>query len=199
MPPRRRRDVGGTSTGTVERSDVVRNRERIFAAARQLFAQRGRDDVSFDDIAALAGVGRATLFRHLGTKEALVTEIYAARLEDIHALVSTALAADDPWTGFETMLRSLVRWMHEDRGLYDFAKRLNLAQRELLPERGAQVTREIGGVIARAQAAGALWPDLRALDIVPLLAFAGTQDTERLEGYTDVLIRGLRATPPPRS
>ncbi len=192
MPPRRRRDVDGAATGTVERADVTRNRERIFAAARQLFAQHGRDDVSFDDIAALAGMGRATLFRHLGTKDALVTAIYAARLEDIHALAREALTDPDPWTGFESMVRSLVRWMHEDRGLYDFARRLNLAQRELLPERGKQINDEIDLVITRAQDAGALWPDLRALDIVPLLAFAGTQDTDRLDGYTDILIRGLR-------
>ena len=192
MPPRRRPDVDGKVAATVERADVVRNRERIFAAARQLFAERGRNDVSFDDIAEVAGVGRATLFRHLGSKDALVTAIYAARLEDIHGLAREALGAVDAWTGFETMLRTLMRWMHEDRGLYDFAQRLNLAQRELLPERGAEVTDEIGLVIARAQAAGSLWTGLRALDVVPLLAFAGTQDSDRLEDYLQVLIRGLR-------
>lgn len=52
------------------------NRRRILEAAWTLTAAAGFDPVSVDDIAAEAGVGRATIFRHFGSK----TELYEAAL-----------------------------------------------------------------------------------------------------------------------
>ena len=56
---------------TTLRSDARRNREKILAAASELFAQRGAE-VSVSDIARMAGVGHATVFRRFPTKESLV-------------------------------------------------------------------------------------------------------------------------------
>jgi AcrR family transcriptional regulator len=47
----------------VERTDAARNRARVLAAAQELFATRGADQVTMEDIAQAAGVGRATLYR----------------------------------------------------------------------------------------------------------------------------------------
>ncbi len=46
-----------------ERADAARNRRRILAAAEQLFAARGVGAVTMSEIAAAAGVGKATVFR----------------------------------------------------------------------------------------------------------------------------------------
>lgn len=46
-----------------ERADAARNRARVLAAAEELFATRGADEVTMDDIAKTAGVGRGTLYR----------------------------------------------------------------------------------------------------------------------------------------
>ncbi len=54
-----------------ERADAARNRERIVASARRLFAERGVADVSLEEIARDAGVGKATLFRRFGDRQAL--------------------------------------------------------------------------------------------------------------------------------
>jgi len=51
------------SVSTAERSDAARNRARILAAAQRLFADTGAANVTMDDIAKAAGVGRATLYR----------------------------------------------------------------------------------------------------------------------------------------
>ncbi|MEV4621160.1 helix-turn-helix domain-containing protein [Asanoa sp. NPDC049573] len=53
--------IGGPS----ERADAARNRERVLAAAAELFASRGPQNVTMDDIAKAAGVGRATLYRRI--------------------------------------------------------------------------------------------------------------------------------------
>jgi AcrR family transcriptional regulator len=46
-----------------ERADAARNRARVLAAAEELFATRGASEVTMDDIARAAGVGRGTLYR----------------------------------------------------------------------------------------------------------------------------------------
>jgi AcrR family transcriptional regulator len=62
-----------------ERADATRNRARILAAARQLFADRGASCVSMDEIAAAAGVGKGTLFRRFGSRAALALELLSER------------------------------------------------------------------------------------------------------------------------
>jgi AcrR family transcriptional regulator len=46
-----------------ERADARRNRERILCEAARLFAARGVQNVSMDDVAVAAGVGKGTLYR----------------------------------------------------------------------------------------------------------------------------------------
>ncbi len=60
---------------TSERADAARNRERILCAARRLFEERGAENVSMDEIAESAGVGKGTLFRRFGSRAALARQL----------------------------------------------------------------------------------------------------------------------------
>jgi AcrR family transcriptional regulator len=72
-----------------ERSDAVRNRAKILEVTAALFAERGVDRVSMDQIATAAGVGKGTLFRRFGDKAGLGVALLAAREQDLEeALVS---------------------------------------------------------------------------------------------------------------
>src|SRR5271165_3634774 len=62
------------------RADARRNRERILAAARELFAGSPQE-VQMDDLARRAGVGVGTLYRHFPDKEALMGELVRERFE----------------------------------------------------------------------------------------------------------------------
>lgn len=52
----------------------ARTRERLLAAALELFARKGFDDTTVAEIAAAAGVTPMTFFRHFGSKEAVVLD-----------------------------------------------------------------------------------------------------------------------------
>lgn len=52
------------------RADALRNRERIVAAARDIFVEYG-PDAPLDEIARRAGIGNATLYRHFPDRCAL--------------------------------------------------------------------------------------------------------------------------------
>ena len=56
------------------RRDARRNHERLLAEARRLFGERGID-APLDELAARAGVGAGTVYRHFPTRDALVREL----------------------------------------------------------------------------------------------------------------------------
>jgi AcrR family transcriptional regulator len=66
-----------------ERADAARNRARILAAAERLFAERGADCVSMDEVAERAHVGKGTLFRRFGSRAALAQAVLSERERDL--------------------------------------------------------------------------------------------------------------------
>lgn len=50
-------------------------RERILSAAREVIARKGKRGATTREIADVAGVNEATIFRHFGTKEALIVAV----------------------------------------------------------------------------------------------------------------------------
>ncbi len=68
------------------RADAQRNRERLIAAGREVFAERGFD-ASLDDVADHAGVGVGTAYRRFPNKEALIDEIFEERMREIRAML----------------------------------------------------------------------------------------------------------------
>jgi AcrR family transcriptional regulator len=58
--------------GEHERADARRNRERILCAAARLVDEYGIDEVSMDDVATTAGVGKGTLYRRFGDRASLL-------------------------------------------------------------------------------------------------------------------------------
>ena len=69
-------------------------RERLTAAALELFDERGYEHTTVDDIAARAGVGRTTFFRAFGSKEDVVFPHH----EKVLLAVRDRLAAATPET-----------------------------------------------------------------------------------------------------
>jgi AcrR family transcriptional regulator len=60
---------------TLRPASPEETRERILCAAREVIAKKGKRGATTREIADVAGVNEATLFRHFGTKEALMVAV----------------------------------------------------------------------------------------------------------------------------
>jgi AcrR family transcriptional regulator len=183
------------------RADAERNRERILAAAAEVFAERGLD-VSLDDIAAHAGVGVGTVYRRFPDKDALIEALFEDKIDRAVALADEALGIEDPWEGFTTFMRGMCRMQAQDRGFKDA-----LLGRDRGRERVAAARERIAPLamrlLARAQEAGAVRSDLGPFD-VPMLNLCVSLIADRTrdvapdywERVLTILIDGLSAKGP---
>jgi AcrR family transcriptional regulator len=73
---------------TAPRGSAAQTRERIIAAARDLFAQRGIDAVSVRDIAAAAGVSHPLVHHYFGTKTQILDEIVTHEVDVLRAIIN---------------------------------------------------------------------------------------------------------------
>jgi AcrR family transcriptional regulator len=97
------------------RIDAARNRERILAAAREVFADGGIA-APLEQVAQRAGVGIATLYRRFPTRGDLVSAAFQDKLQALVDAAELALANGDPWEGFSTYLLTVCEMQATDRG-----------------------------------------------------------------------------------
>ena len=74
--------TSGTSRSL--RKDAELNRQRILAAADDLFAKYGLD-VTLNDIAHHAGVGVGTAYRRFANKQQVIDALFDQRLDEVAA------------------------------------------------------------------------------------------------------------------
>ncbi|MDQ1615976.1 MAG: hypothetical protein QOJ60_1915 [Actinomycetota bacterium] len=181
----------------VQRADAARNRHRLLEAAREVLGERGLD-APLDDIARVAGLGNATLYRHFPSRCALVAAVFAETLGEVVETAEDALAEPDPWVGFTRHVRGLCAMQARDRAVAD----LLTATIEAAPALESLRARAYAGAVAlidRAQRSGALRPDFRHEDLV-LILMANAGLLERTVGpardawrrHLDYVLDGLR-------
>jgi AcrR family transcriptional regulator len=182
------------------RSDAQRNRERILAAAREVFAERGVE-ATLDDIAHHAGVGVGTVYRRFADKDELIDALFHERIEEIVALAEEAAAVDDAWAGLVRFFEHGLELHAEDRGLREVAFDGRRGGERTAHAR-ARIAPILTGLLERARADGQVRADvdLSDLPLVQLMLFGLIDATHDLapdlwRRYLALLLDGLRARP----
>jgi AcrR family transcriptional regulator len=181
------------------RADARRNRVRILAAARELFASE-EPDVQIDDVARRAGVGVGTVYRHFPDKEALMGELVCERFGIFNERLNAALADDrvEPFEALTKALRANAGSVAEDA-----------ATRFAFMSGGERVFAHAAGemeefmrlsklLVARAKKAGQLRRDFQAEDIPMVMCGVCATIDKRKSGWDwnrhlELVIRGMRA------
>jgi AcrR family transcriptional regulator len=71
-----------------ERADAVRNRRAILAATERLLATHRPRDISIEQVALAAGVGKGTVFHRFGSRMGLMTALMIERAQALTEAVS---------------------------------------------------------------------------------------------------------------
>src|SRR5689334_1374792 len=98
------------------RADAQRNRDRLTAAAQEVFSEHGAG-ASLDEVAKRAGVGPGTLYRHFPTREALQAAVYRDAVERLCAAGEQLRAHADARQALVEWMRLLLDHMIARRGL----------------------------------------------------------------------------------
>ena len=77
------------------RADARVNHDKLVAAARALFAEKGTS-APLEEVAERAGLGIGTLYRHFPTRQALLEAVYVDEVEAM-ARAAADLADLPPW------------------------------------------------------------------------------------------------------
>ncbi len=151
------------------RADARRNRERVLAAAEEVFGTRGAAG-STEEIARRAGVGIGTVFRHFPTKEALYEAIVVRRLS---RLVDEApLGTDDPAAAFREFFTRIVEEAAAKKAFADTMAVVGVDVKRSAPDVGEGIRRTLGTLLDAAQRTGAIRADVTLAEVMVLLAGA---------------------------
>ena len=147
------------------RKDARRNRDKLLAAAVELFAERGTDG-SLEEVAKRAGVGIGTLYRHFPTRDALVEAAYRNEVAQLRAAADELLAELPPDRALEAWMRRFVEYGSAKRGMRDALHSIAGAGSDLFADTRGQVTEAVAVLLAAGAEAGTLRRDVEAEDVL---------------------------------
>ena len=161
-------ESSGARPGRLLRADAERNRQRILAAAAELFTERGLEP-SLDDVARHAGVGVGTVYRRFPDKASLADALFDERIDALVALAEQAQAEPDAWAALVSFLERSGEMLVSNRGLRQILMFAAEGHDRGICARD-RMRPAIESLIERAQADGQVRADLRPTD-VPIIEF----------------------------
>ena len=195
------------ATGHRPHAGVEETRGKIIAAARELFERNGTRGTTTREVAEKAGVNEATLFRHFGSKRALLDAMreQACRIEQFRSVLSAL-----PGVEFAADLREIAYYVTEHmlakRAMMCVSLAEDAAGTDDVPEfRGPeQIKADLAAYFTDKAEAGAFRvdPTLAARFFLGILFSyvvgrklwnSAVPDRATLDGIVDIFLNGVRS------
>ena len=178
------------------RSDSIRNRELLLAAATEIFGGDGKQ-ASLEAIARHAGVGIGTLYRHFPAREDLFEAVYRHEVDQLGVLAEELATEAEPLEALRKWMHGSVRLMATKKGMVAALQLVTYGSSELKAYSSERLAAAIGILLERGVAAGKIRDDVSAEDllraVVGIFYAQGTVDWQPTAlRLVDVLIDGLR-------
>lgn len=185
---------------TAKRADAERNRDKILAAARSVFADPAAN-ASMAEISRRAGVGMPTLYRNFPGRRELLEALYA---DEVDAICAAAETADGETADGETPQTTLTTWL---RRFYAFFMNKRHIASELLKHTDhsdpifgngrARVLAAGRPLLTAAQRAHEVRDDLTLEQVLDMVHAVATieGDARYVEPILQAALDGLRLAP----
>lgn len=180
-----------------KRADARRNRERVIAAAEEVFAEQGIE-AGVPEVAERAGVGKGTVYRNFETKDDLVAAVLTERVRTWRQRLTEESESGDAWSALTAFLSRAAVRRASDRSA-DLGMGPPSTDPGLERER-ALLIRQIDGLMNKARDQGKLRKDATGADIRVLfggmcrvLSEDGVKDPEVWRRYAGLVVDALRA------
>jgi AcrR family transcriptional regulator len=178
------------------RADARRNRDKLIAAAKELFAEAGTD-VSLDAVARRAGVGAGTLYRHFPTRDALVEAAYRSEVAELSAAADDLLATRPPDVALAEWMDRFVAYAAAKRGMRAALQSVVASGSDLFADARRQNLETIATLLAAGAEAGTIRPDVEAEDVLRATSVVWQFDDgpgweEQARRFLGLVMDGLR-------
>jgi AcrR family transcriptional regulator len=161
------------------RADARRNYEALLSAASEMFSSRG-PDAPLDEIARLAGVGNATLYRHFPTRRDLLV---AVCIDDVDALCALGNRLQQQTNADKALKRWLCAYIKHVSAKHGLAVAFTTGLREdseFVTACHTAINTIGSALLKKAQEAGAIRSDLDILELIDLVnAIALATESQR--------------------
>ncbi len=183
------------AAGRRKRSDARRNAQIVLDAAATVFARAGVD-APVRDIAAEAGVGMGTVYRHFPTRPDLVVAVFRHQVD---GLAAATVAIEDPERALRAWVAGFTDFLVTKHGLAEALHSDQAGFESLHAEFVDRLVPVLGELLRAGVDAGRLRADVRPLELMiaigNLCIGAETFPDYRARHMVDVLLAGLAVQP----
>ena len=195
--------AGVTQQPRALRADAARNREKLIDVAVVAFTEQGVD-VPLESIAAKAGVGVGTLYRHFPNRNALVQAVYRHEVERLCQSPASLLAEHAPDEALQEWMNRFVEYAATKRGLSEALSSAVASGLPLFANTRSQMLSALGELLDAAVADGSVRADVDLEDVLRAMGGVwqmsdGPQWRDQARRLVALLMDGLRyGAPRPR-
>jgi AcrR family transcriptional regulator len=187
---------GSASPAPRKRADARRNEQTLLTAAAAAFVASGVD-APVRDIAARAGVGIGTIYRHFPTRADLIVAVYRHQVEAcVEAGPALLVSGDSPHAALARWIDLFVDFLITKHGLAEALQSDDATFVSLHAYFIDRLTPVCAELLAAAAAAGQIRPDIEALELMRavgnLCIGAGRDPRYDARRVVGLLIAGLR-------
>ena len=196
-------EAGAPSSGTEtteserpRRADARRNRDRLVAAAREVFTEQGVA-ASMEAIARKAGVGVGTLYRHFPTRLDVVEAVYEDDVQELADAAQRAVSTLEPGPAVESFFDAFLRYASTKKTLLTELRQAWEKNPALRSRARETIDASFNLVIDRAKQAGVVRSDVDGSEVTQLVGPICTNDSfsaDQSKRLMGMILDGLRTT-----
>jgi AcrR family transcriptional regulator len=184
------------------RADAQRNRDKLLSAATEAFAEQG-EEVALEAIAARAGVGIGTLYRHFPNRDGLVAAAYRHEVDELAATPAALLRTQPADEALEAWAGRFADYIATKRAMGNALRTAGASDSPLFVETREQILGALRLLLQAGAEDGTLRSDVDPADVMRVMNGIwylpdGPKWREHVGKMLNLVIDGLRYGVPER-